>query len=519
MSLPLLRPTSGTGYTSDTSISAGQLDVAKPSSMKDGDYLVCMVTNKGGGLPTCTGGADWELLGDATSGNAMAQGTTRGAVFGKVVADAASEPATYAIGNVSDSAVAQVMAYSFVDSVNPVQGFNIESCTAPDHTIAGLTTDRADVLIVGMAMKADNVINGTVAGNWGCATDPTSLTAPTGGDQTSSAGSDCGCAFATAAQGAAGATGDFHWTPNSTDADSVVAILALNPDRTPTWRSDTTAVVATTGDLSPTKPSGLADGDLLLVFAASKTGAPTGVTGGAGTFTEIQAATVSGLDLKVYGKIITNAAGEPATYTVTCPGTGDVRVAGTCAVRDVSASYLAASAAQGNASGTNQAPAVTAEARTLIVGFHFNGDDGGYSASLVYTDPSAMTTELTVNTLSGTDMCGNVRSARKQTAGSTGTGAFTPANAAINVAITLALRGEIEGEATAVAEPNVAASGQKAVESAAAASAHPTVTAIGTTGSLESHSGSATAQAAPRCTASGVALVTPTVTSRSSMMF
>lgn len=442
----MAQPTSRTGFQSAGG-AGPNLTVNKPTTLKEDDYLLMLVSNKGGGLPTVSGGGTWTLLGDATSGNAMANGTTRGAVFGRKIGAPGSEPASYTVGNISDSGQAICVAIANVSTTDPINAFSIESNAAPNRDTAGVTTDSDDCLIVGVALLADNI---TLASAGWTATSPATLTQPTGGQQSSASGTDCSVGFATAGKATAGATGALAWAPFSTDGDSVTVLIALNPDETPVWRSGTAVVeAASSGNLTPAKPSGLADGDLLLVFATSKTGKPTGVSGGAGAFTEIDAEVSGIVDAVVFGKIITNAAGEPATYTVTCPGTGNLRTAACGAVRGCdSAAYLDTSASQANASGATGGPAITTIGHVLVIAWPVNGDDGAFTSAAVFaTDPTAMTTEIQHNTVSGTDMCWQIRRGSKQQSGSTGVMNYTPANAADNIAISISLRGPVPVQA------------------------------------------------------------------------
>lgn len=65
------------------------------------------------------------------------------------------------------------------------------------------------------------------------------------------------------------------------------------------------------GGLSVTKPAGLANGDLLLAPIATGVGVNITPPGG---FVEVTAALEIGLSVTLYWKVVTDAAGEPATY-------------------------------------------------------------------------------------------------------------------------------------------------------------------------------------------------------------
>ncbi len=95
----------------------------------------------------------------------------------------------------------------------------------------------------------------------------------------------------------------------------------------PVWVVGVTHDQSGGGGVSFTKPASLANGDVVVILfyawgnlltTSNKPGAPSGFTEiywqvGAGTFLPSQA---------VYRKIITNAAGEPASYVVADPGGG-----------------------------------------------------------------------------------------------------------------------------------------------------------------------------------------------------
>jgi hypothetical protein len=201
-------------------------------------------------------------------------------------------------------------------------------------------------------------------------------------------------------------------------------------------RNTQTASLLTSGTtLSVNKPTGLANGDVVVVHAvnAGSTASPSTVPTG---FTFVREQN-TGLDSQFYDqsayiKVISDAAGEPASYDFAWGASGrHLLVATAYSGVDNTTPQDATATGRGNNSGTNTVPSITTvTANAWIVCSYAS------TASVTCTWPAAMTERADLATGPTITTADEVRA----TAGATGTRTVTPSANNSNGTITMALR-------------------------------------------------------------------------------
>ncbi|MGI8595444.1 MAG: hypothetical protein ACR2ML_13975, partial [Solirubrobacteraceae bacterium] len=206
-------------------------------------------------------------------------------------------------------------------------------------------------------------------------------------------------------------------------------------------RNTQTASLAANGTaLSVAKPIGLADGDVVVIHAvnAGGTASPSTVPTGF-TFVKSQAVGTSS-GLSVYIKVISSAAGEPATYGFAWGfSSRHLLVATAYSGVDNTTPQDAVATGQSNSLGTNTAPSITTVTADawIVCGY-------AHGSAVTATWPAPMTEQAdlaTTRTLTTADEA-------IATAGATGTRTVTPSNSANNATTSMALRPASGGTTT-----------------------------------------------------------------------
>lgn len=361
MAAPFVRASSSNSGT-------GTVTVARPSGLKNGD--VCMIIlGMEVALVTPTGGEAFSL------GFSRDNGTQKVGIYWKRVQDAASEPATYSIaGGVGNTVTAQSLAITNAKS----SGSPFEASTGGGdyaaggaQSVSGITTTKDFTMVLGCR------VDGTGGSRISAATctDPSMAEVQ---DFGTVSGTGVANAAAQGVKETAGATGNFTWTESTGTAGTALVIGVLGDDA-PSFRSVGTSAAgstATQGSLSPGAPADIKTGDLLLAYLVSSFsigagGYPTGISGGSGTWVELKKEKIApgantDVYMSVWGKIVTDAASEPANYTATYQAVNGGRTAIVLALGGMSdtataTAYLDDTNSRGNVSPNDGCPAITLE--------------------------------------------------------------------------------------------------------------------------------------------------------------
>lgn len=240
-----VRRSSGVSSASTTS-PTGSLTISRPSGAAVGDVLIAGIVWQGdysGATPTAP--ADWVLIRATTTSASIA-------AFSYYRVVGASEPGSYTWSGRAASVTGGMVAYSGVDTTNPINVSSGQSDSVPGSAIApGVTTTRANAMLVG--------VFGSAAG--GTTTPPNGMTSLWTG----------------ASSGGTGATiqvstmgGEESWsTPGTTGtrvastngAQSVGQLIAVQPPAYPrataTWTPSTSSYA--TGQTYTRSPGGIVD--------------------------------------------------------------------------------------------------------------------------------------------------------------------------------------------------------------------------------------------------------------------
>lgn len=197
------------------------------------------------------------------------------------------------------------------------------------------------------------------------------------------------------------------------------------PYQVPDSAGDVTVATGTSGTaLTVAKPPNLTDGDTLIVVGYSQS-TGTSMTPPAGFTEDYQAVAAGTRGLSVNRKVISNAAGEPSTYTVTAGGSARwiavaFRLPGLNTVDGPLDTAPASDLYSSTAPTTLVDPAISTSAvATVLLAINFtNGTAGGVQT---FTAPGFTTIANTnVNALGSTSSL-DVKYAELAAAGSTGT--------------------------------------------------------------------------------------------------
>jgi hypothetical protein len=264
---------------------------------------------------------------------------------------------------------------------------------------------------------------------------------------------------------------------------------------------------AIAGTVDVAKPSGLANGDVLIAFinveAAVTINTPSGWTGaGVALSVGTQAA-------RTFYKVISNAAGEPANYTFTHTGNTDTRVVvHAYSGVDNTTSQDATAVGQANASSTN----VTAPSITTVTADAWVVWLGGYdSGTYTITEPPGTTQRYQAGSGQGARVTSS--DYIMATPGATGTKTGTAPTARTNIAVQFALRPAGAGGTT------ISGSGTSSGVSAASATGAVTTRRTGAGASVGTSIATAVGRTTIRRTATSAAtsaaLATPHTNRRS----
>jgi hypothetical protein len=236
------------GASAETTVAGGNLTLAEPSGIAQGDLMVCCIAYRSNAAFTVPG--DWDLVatqqssGDTDATDGIASGVMMWCVRGS------SAPTLTFNRTGGDVALGRIIAYSGVQRTSPYDtgSANTLAVSSVTATTGTFSTALANELIVAMAVAGDEPDTSSA---FDAATDPTTpsgatdtTTAPTVGtwieraDSSTGTGADTALAIADAIRGTAGATGTIQCT-HSAASRAVMIAGAWKIDVAPTISPNT----------------------------------------------------------------------------------------------------------------------------------------------------------------------------------------------------------------------------------------------------------------------------------------
>lgn len=266
--------------------------VTKPTGLADGDILVAHLVGLGGGHSAPAG---WTQIGATISATVFAD-----SFWYKLVTSAAGEPATYTFNTTSNTKTCRIVAYRGVDQEYPIGAFGTANALSSGPAISpSVLADTNSLIVTTFATDSISPL-----------ADPPQLAIRSSDETATSASSQLGD-FVQATGGASPTFSSTLESSNSWTARAVVLRAEVTPAIAFVNATETAVTVANTA-ITIAKPTGLANGDvliavLMIVGTVNVMTLPTG-------WVEAERKS-SSLSTCTFYKVITNAAGEPANYT------------------------------------------------------------------------------------------------------------------------------------------------------------------------------------------------------------